>query len=79
MEQKTGISVDEVNRKISVSDLEDMNNLPRGFNRNVQGFKKVAEYINNNREKLEKMTMYSVINELDTIKDLRFHTYCAMD
>lgn len=76
---KTNIIVRESDKSILLVDLTDHNNEPRCFNKKVQGFKKVADYINTNMEKLTQMSMYSVISELDTVADLRFHTYCAMD
>lgn len=79
MEKLTNISVDLKDKSISLRDLTDQWNLPSGFNKKVQGFKKVAEYIEKNRSELESMGMYNVIKKLDEIKDLRFHTYCAMD
>lgn len=79
MEVKTTISVRESDKAIYLMDRTDPFNEPRGYNKNVRGFKKVANYINSNMEKLEQMSMYQVIAELDKVADLRFRTYCAMD
>ncbi len=79
MEKKTIITVRESDKEIYLIDMTDLYNEPAGYNKKVQGFKKVAEYIKNNMSKLEQMTMYQVIRELDTIKDLSFHTYCRVD
>lgn len=79
MEKKTYIAVRRADREISLRDNTDQNNLPSGYNKGVRGFNKVADYIEANREKLEQMTMYSVISELDIVYDLKFRTYCAMD
>ena len=79
MEKKTFITVRRSEREISLADLTDQNNCPRGYNKGVRGFNKVADYIESHRSELEGMTMYSVIGELDKVYDLRFRTYCAMD
>lgn len=77
---KTFIRVDEASKEITVSDQTDMNNMPTGFNRGVQGIKKAFEYIANHKEELQEMTMYQVINKLEEVAPkLKFHTYCAMD
>lgn len=76
---KTNIIVRESDKSILLVDRTDPYNEPRGYNRNVRGFKKVADFINTNMERLSQMTMYSVISELDTVADLKFRTYCAMD
>ena len=79
MENKTNIYIDYENKKISLEDLTDQWNLPRGYSRKVRGFKKVVQYARENLPRLQQMTMYSVISELDTVADLGFRTYCAMD
>lgn len=79
MDKKTNIMVDLKDKSISLSDLTDQWNLPSGYNRKVQGFNKVAQYIEDNRSELEKLGMYYVIQKLDEVKDLGFRTYCAMD
>lgn len=76
---KTNIIVTESKKEIFLIDKTDLHNEPRGYNRKVRGFKKVADYINANMERLCEMTMYSVITELETIADLNFRTYYAMD
>ncbi len=75
----TNIIVRESDKSILLIDNTDHYNEPRGYNKNVRGFKKVADYINANMDKLTQMSMYKVIEELDTVADLRFRTYCAMD
>lgn len=79
MDKKTNIMVDLKDKSISLRDLTDQWNLPSGYNRKVQGFNKVAQYIEDNRSELEKLGMYDVIQKLDEVKDLGFRTYCAMD
>lgn len=79
MDKKTNIMVDLKDKSISLRDLTDQWNLPSGYNRKVQGFNKVAQYIEDNRSELEKLGMYYVIQKLDEVKDLGFRTYCAMD
>ena len=78
-EVKTIINVRPSEKEIYLIDLTDAYNEPRGYNKNVRGFKKVADYIEKNRETLSQLSMYSVISELDKVADLRFRTYCAMD
>lgn len=79
MEKKTFISIRPEEKQIFLIDTTDSYNEPRGYNKKVQGFKKVAEFAKQNMARLETLSMYEVIRELDTVKDLRFHTYCAMD
>ena len=79
-EPKTYIRIDKEAKEISLSDNTDQYNLPAGYNRGVQGIKKAFEYIEANREELQTMTMYRVIEKLEEIAPkLKFHTYCRMD
>lgn len=77
--KKTSIVINWSDKSISLTDLTDKYNIPKGYNKKVQGFRKVAEFAECWKSDLEKMTMYTVISKLDEIKDLGFRTYCAMD
>ena len=77
---KTTIKVNHEKKEILLHDMTDLNNMPAGFNQGKQGIKKVFDYIEQNIEELQEMTMYRVIDRLEEIAPkLKFHTWCMMD
>jgi len=76
---KTAISIRENDKTIYLADQTDHYNMPAGYNELSRPFKKAAAYIEENRARLEEMTMYAIIRELESLFKLRFHTYCRMD
>lgn len=79
-EPKTTIRINREQKEISLRDMTDQYNMPAGFNRGKQGIKKAFDYIEENMQELQTLTMYRAIERIEAVAPkLKFHTYCMMD
>jgi uncharacterized protein (UPF0212 family) len=62
----------------SIRDLDDKNNEPTCIQTNKTSVKSFYKWVSENKEKIEKMTMGDIMEELRKNK-IDYHYYCAMD
>jgi len=79
MLMKTSIRTNVDAKEIFLADTTDQNNLPCAYNTKTRRIKKAIAYVEENRARLEQMTMYQVIYDIHFHFNCGFHSYCAMD
>ena len=73
---KCAFEIDFVNLEINGSDLTDVYNLPKCYNKTNRSIKKAAKALQDNWN--ENISMYGAMNILSE-NGIRMRSYCSMD